>query len=105
MWDRAVSVMKERNPDVRAITERSTSQFADILRLRHDERKNQREITEITELNAPILCAPFNGRAAMCWAAPIPTESRCRSTDHRARGHPTAPFSAVWGVGASQWGG
>lgn len=55
MWDRAATVMKERNPDVRAITERSTGQLADILRLTHDERKNQREITEITELNAQIV--------------------------------------------------
>jgi hypothetical protein len=55
MWDRAASVMKERNPEVRAITERTTGQLADILRLTHEERKNQREIAAMTELNAHIV--------------------------------------------------
>lgn len=55
MWDRAASVVKERNPDVRAITERSTSQIADILRLTHDERVNQRTIAETLALNDRVV--------------------------------------------------
>jgi Protein of unknown function (DUF2637) len=55
MWDRAASVVKERNPDVRAITERSTSQIADVLRLTHDEGTNQRTIAEMTGLNDRIV--------------------------------------------------
>jgi hypothetical protein len=55
MWDRAASVVKERNPDVRAITERSTSQIADVLRLTHDEKTNQRTIAEMTGLNDRIV--------------------------------------------------
>lgn len=55
MWDRAASVVKERNPDVRAITERSTSQIADILRLTHDERANQRTIAEALGLTDRVV--------------------------------------------------
>lgn len=55
MWDRAASVVKERNPDVRAITERSTSQIADVLRLTHDEKTNQRTIAEMTGLNDRVV--------------------------------------------------
>lgn len=55
MWDRAASVVKERNPGVRAITERSTSQIADVLRLTHDEKTNQRTIAEMTGLNDRIV--------------------------------------------------
>jgi hypothetical protein len=55
MWDRAASVVKERNPEVRAITERSTSEIADVLRLTHDERANQRTIADRLGLNDRIV--------------------------------------------------
>jgi Protein of unknown function (DUF2637) len=55
MWDRAASVVKERNPDVRAITERSTGEIAEILRLSHDEGKNQRAIVDKVGLNDRIV--------------------------------------------------
>lgn len=55
MWDRAASVVKERNPDVRAITERSTGEIAEILRLTHDEGTNQRAIVDKSGLNDRIV--------------------------------------------------
>lgn len=55
MWDRAASVIKERNPDVRAITERSTGEIAEILRLTHDEGTNQRAIVDKSGLNDRIV--------------------------------------------------
>lgn len=57
MWDRAASVVKERNPDVRAIAERSTGEIAEVLRLTHEEGKNQREIVEVIGLNDRIVRA------------------------------------------------
>jgi hypothetical protein len=57
MWDRAASVVKERNPEVRVITERSTSEIADVVRLTHDERANQRTIADRLGLNDRIVRA------------------------------------------------
>jgi len=55
MWDRAASVVKERNPEVRAITERSTSEIADVLRLTLDERATQRTIADRLSLSDRIV--------------------------------------------------
>lgn len=52
LWDRAASVVKDRNQEVNAISTRPVSQIADVLRLTHDDGMKQRAIVEITGLGA-----------------------------------------------------
>ncbi|MFV8161370.1 hypothetical protein ACNQVK_04515 [Mycobacterium sp. 134] len=55
LWDRAASVVKERNPEVNAISTRPVGQIADVLRMTHDDRMLQRDIVDITGLGVSIV--------------------------------------------------
>lgn len=56
-WDSVAAVVQERNQYVRAISERSQREVADVLRLTHDDAVSQRAIVDVVGLNSRIVRA------------------------------------------------
>lgn len=56
-WDSVATAVQERNQYVRAISERSPREVADVLRLTHDDALSQRAIVDVVGLNSRIVRA------------------------------------------------
>ncbi|WP_176480484.1 hypothetical protein [Mycobacterium avium] len=56
-WDEVAAAVQDRNQYVRAISERSPREVADVLRLTHDDAVSQRAIVDVVGLNSRIVRA------------------------------------------------
>lgn len=56
-WDEVAAAVQDRNQYVRAISERSPREVADVLRLTHDDGVSQRAIVDVVGLNSRIVRA------------------------------------------------
>lgn len=64
-WEQCATVLKERNEDVKPITEHSIDEIAEVLQLTYDERDPQAKITEVTGLNRREVRAIQHGGAEL----------------------------------------
>lgn len=56
-WDEVAATVQDRHQYVRAISERSPREVADVLRLTHDDAVSQRAIADVVGLNSRIVRA------------------------------------------------
>lgn len=64
-WERCAIEVRDRNGDVKPITDHSVDEIAEVLQLTHDERETQLAIAESTGLNRRVVRAIQHAGAAL----------------------------------------